>query len=310
MSISRKLPGSNKGRDKALKALKEKDDSLALADKVINAPTRTRLGVIQPLYRGGMQAIGVALSDQADSSATVETQKQIAKMHNSHFIQAFDNGALRGDFSKAHRAHYSLPVGNTTLPRMVTEQEILQVGDNLVSGDATRIVAGGAAMSNPTIAAVQTVVGNFRTSNTAQSNFKDAYDNKLQAVDAMNTEADGVIKKGWDEVETFYNEEPAPSMRRKAREHGVIYISDISLTFNVHIVNNADGTAIENATCELVETGNERTSDPLGNLVITSNITDEATFSAAHSDFVPKEVIVTLPDGQTVFSVEIRMDHI
>jgi hypothetical protein len=310
MSISRKLPTSNKGRDKALKTAKDKNDSLAAADRFLTAATQTRMNNIQSLIRTAMQNSGVALANQVGSSTTVEEDKERAKMHNSHFIQAFDNGAQRGDFDKAHRAHFSLPTGNTTLPRMVTEQEILQVGDNIVDGDVTRLGAGGAAMSNPTTAAVATAISTFRTSNNAQSNFKDAYDNSLTAINNLVPEADAVIKKIWDEVETFYNEETPSSKRRKGREWGEIFISDVEITFNIIIVNNADNAAIENAACELVETNNEKNSGPDGRLVITSNITGSATFSAVHPDFVPKEVTVELPDGQTVFNVEIRMDHV
>src|SRR6187399_1062853 len=167
MGITRRLPTSNKGRDKALKTAKDKNDSLSPGDRFLTPATQSRLNAIQPLVRTGMQNAAVALANQVDSSATVDQDKERAKMHNSHFIQAFDNGALRGDFDKAHRAHFSLPTGNTALPRMVTEQEILQVGDNIVDGDVTRLGAGGAAMSNPTTAAVAAAIATFRTSNNA-----------------------------------------------------------------------------------------------------------------------------------------------
>ena len=75
-------------------------------------------------------------------------------------------------------------------------------------------------------------------------------------MEAQRPEADAVVEKVWDEVETFYNEETPASIRRKAREWGIIYVSDIQLTFNIHAKDSVSNNPIEAVVCELTETGN------------------------------------------------------
>ena len=43
-------------------------------------------------------------------------------------------------------------------------------------------------------------------------------------MNALNGEADAVIKKIWDEIETYFNEEAPSSQRQSARELGVKYV--------------------------------------------------------------------------------------
>jgi len=65
-------------------------------------------------------------------------------------------------------------------------------------------------------------------------------------VAALNEEADGVIKKVWDEVETFYNEEDKESQRANAREWGVVYVTvgQEPATINIELRNISTGTNI------------------------------------------------------------------
>jgi hypothetical protein len=310
MGIRKQTARSHNGRDRAMTRGKEKNDSLAPADRFFTNQTESRLNTHQPLYRSSMQAVGVALANQAQSTSAVAESKETAKMFNSHFVQVFDFGIKRGKYVPAHRAHYQLPVNSDTLPRMVTENEILQVGDNIIAGDATRVTAGGAAMANPTAIEVDTAITDFRTLNNAQSNLKDAYDDAQETLDGMVPEADGVLKKVWDEVETRFNEEEPSSMRRKAREYGVVYVSDIDINFHFTLKNDADNSLLAGVHGELVETGNERDSDAAGRIDITSKITGQATFVFTHPDFVTQEITIEIPDDQTEFTQEVRLVHL
>ena len=71
MAISRKLPGSDQTRDKALTQAKVKNDSIPVANQFLTAPTKTRLNASQPLFRVAMQNRGNALAAQA--GATIQT---------------------------------------------------------------------------------------------------------------------------------------------------------------------------------------------------------------------------------------------
>jgi hypothetical protein len=307
MSISRRLPQSDETRDKALTLAKVKSDSIPVANQFLTAATKTRLNASQPLYKQAMQKRGNALAAQAGATMGVSDAFAKTKMFISHFIQVFNLGVFRGKYLQQHRAFYQLDVTSDSLPPLNTRQDVALWGQRIQDGDAARTSAGGAAMANPTAAEVTAEVTDFVTKNTGQSTLKDDYDNKQEDVAALQDETDKVIKKVWDEVDTFYNEEEMSSKRRKCREWGIIYVSDIELTFNLTAVNTANDKGIENVVVQLLETGNTTTTNPDGKGEIKSTIMDEATFRFTHPDFDLQDIVVTLPSGTTVFEVKAKM---
>jgi len=310
MGISRRLPQTDDGRDLALTAGKNRKDTVVPADQALTPPTIVRLDVIQPGFRAAMLARGSALSGQSGVTDLVNAAKALAKMFISHFFQVFSLGVARGVYPKADRAHYQLDVNSNAVPDMGTEQEVILWGERVKTGNTARLAAGGAAMSNPTEAEVTPTVVDFKTKNNNQANLKTAYDHAQEAVEALHEEADKVIKKIWDEVETFYNEEAAPSKRRKAREWGVVYVSDVPLTFNIHAKDSATNAGIEGVECKLVQTDNIQLTNASGDSVITSTITGSATFRFVHPDYVSQDVVVELPEDETVFAVEVMLVHV
>jgi hypothetical protein len=129
-------------------------------------------------------------------------------------------------------------------------------------------------------------------------------------VEELRPEADASVKKVWDEVETFYNEETITSKRRKAREWGVVYVSDVELAFNFTVKDSATTNPIANVVCELVDTGTTRNSAADGTIQITSTITGSATFSFSHPDYVTSEITIEIPDGETVFTQDVTLVHV
>jgi hypothetical protein len=243
-----------------------------------------------------MQTRGVKLAEQSKHTALVRAAFLEAQIHISHFIQVFDLGVARKKFPKAARAYYQLPASSKKLPRLHREDDITHWGDNLVAGDANRIANGGAAMSNPSIAEVQTVVDDFRTKNLDQSNKKDAYGRAQKEVKKLVPEARKVIRKVWDEVETFYNEHAAPNKRRKAREWGIVYSSDVLLTFNF-VITDVNGHAVDAAIIELDETGNT-VETKSGTAQMKSQVSDFATFIVKHDGFATQKVEKELEVGE------------
>lgn len=222
-SEARQLPNTNISRLMATNAAKAKDTAMG-GSSFLTAATKTRLTTIQGAYQTLYDVIAV----KKQAMVTLTNQKNplaaICKMFNSHFIQVFNLAVERGTFPIADRAFYKLDVRTGNVPEMITDQQITKIADDLIKGEADRVAAGGAAMSMPDIAQVNTAFTNLNAVLMPHSTAIDAYDQALENLDAQNTAADAVIKKVWDEVETFYNEEEAGSQRANAREWGVIYV--------------------------------------------------------------------------------------
>jgi hypothetical protein len=307
---SRRLPISDEGRLRALNAGKTKNDSIPLPNQFLTANTKSRLNAMQLQFQTAMQNRSNALAAQGGSTATVNTAFENGRNHVSHFIQVFNFGVTRNVYPAAHRAYYTLDIGNDRLPQLKTEADVTTWGMRISAGDAARIAAGGTAMSNPTVTDVAAALTAFNTANTSQSGLKDAYDDAQEAVEALREEADKVIKKVWDEVETFFNEETPASKRRNSREWGVVYLSDIDLTFNFTVTDSVTNAPIASVIIDLEETGNTITTDAAGAGQMISKISDECNFKFTHPDYVVQEVNVLLPTGTTVFAVNVALVHI
>lgn len=310
MTISRKLPRTNEQRVRAITTAKEKKDHVLPADMAITSATESRLNSIDSNYNGAMLARAVALSGQSGQLDLFNPSRDGARLFINHFIQVFNLGVTRGVYPKADRGFYQLPLNTDTLPSLDTDANLLLWGERIKTGNAARITAGGAAMSNPTAAEVDTQFQDFKTKFNATNNKKEIYDQSQEAVDGLNGEADKVIKKVWDEVEAFYNEEPDSSKRRKARAWGVVYESDVELTFHFITKESAGHTALSATGIRLIETGNLAVAGDDGKVDMNSTITDEATFEFSHPDFVTARIVVPLPSDTTEFTVIAELVHV
>lgn len=220
---TRQLPNSNITRKSAIDKAKAKDTAMG-AGSFLTTPTKNRLTAIKTNYQNAYNAIAlrkhdmVVLTDQKSGFAGK------CEMNNSHFVQVFNLAILRGVFVKEDRAYYHIDVNSASVPEMENDGQRIQVGSDLITGETNRVAAGGAAMAMPPIADITLARTDLNNILMPHSTAVDAYDAALEAIDDLNEEADAVIKKVWDEVETFHNEEEPSSQRQNAREWGVVYV--------------------------------------------------------------------------------------
>jgi hypothetical protein len=191
------------------------------------------------------------------------------------------------------------------------EQQIIQWGENIVRGEAALVLAGGTPMVNPSAAQVGTEAGNFKTNNSAQGSFKDAYDKAQEAVMKLNKEVDRVIKRVWAEIEAYYSEHSAPSRRRYGREWGIVYVGDVVLTFNFTVTDIITHAPVKKPEIVLLQTGNKRIGNAAGEGIIKSKISaDQATFRFVHPEYKIKEIVIELSEGEKVFNATVELEHV
>jgi len=243
--ITRRLPNSNRTRKAALVNAKQKNDS-SPAENPFSATTVTRLDTYEPLYKAAMLQVNLAASELGDKTDEKLPAEEVARLFISNFIQTFNNGVALGIFPKSHRLLYGLPKESSNLPYLGNERALLTIGENIITGDAARIAKGGAPMAMLDIALFTTKFNAWKDLYIAHSNLTDALDTAREALTALNEEADRVIKKVWDEVETFYNEEVKESQRANAREWGVVYITvgQEEATINIELKSAITGANI------------------------------------------------------------------
>ncbi|MGE0638358.1 MAG: carboxypeptidase-like regulatory domain-containing protein [Bacteroidia bacterium] len=224
-SISRDLPQTFEDRYEALGFARNKRDSIPAANNPLTAATNNRLDAIWLDINTKRTALINAKATYNGNTVAKNTAGAALRLLNSHFIQVFNFGVARGKYPKAHRDYYTLPVEDSPLPDFKKDSDALKWGNYIVDGDALRMAAGGLPMSNPDAVEMNVAKTTFSTLFTNQSTYKDALDNAQEALEAIEPETDKVIKKIWDELEAYYNEETDESRRENMREWGVVYVT-------------------------------------------------------------------------------------
>ncbi len=225
-SITRSLPETYETMLEALGLAVNKRNSIAPAANPLTTATNTRLTNMLTQFNTQFNNIDVAKLAYTGNTPAKEAARINARLFISHFFQVFNLGVARGKYAAAQRSAFHLPVEGDSLPDLTRDADLLQWGKRIVDGDAVRTGNGGLPMVNPDATEVDAAVTAFLSAFTAQSNLKDSLDAQQEALEALWPEAEKVIKKVWDELETFYNEEDDDSRRENCREWGMVYITE------------------------------------------------------------------------------------
>jgi hypothetical protein len=276
--ISRSLPRSNGSRRTALRTgLKQHVN--AGANTVLTNNTATRLTTIEPQYENAINQVLQSEALSADATNAKLKAQFECSIYTNHGLRTVMMAVERGEMPRAVLKLYSLDENGPVLPPLDTEQDVVSAAENFLNGEQARIAAGGAALPMPTAAQVQAKLDDFNkaldTQNTAQTDLK----NKQKVLEDLNPEANAIIKKVWDEAETFYNEEADDTRRSYCRIWGVVYVSDTRISITgvvVHIVNNA-AQAVENFTVKILENDDKTEGKANGLFELKTGLTGPAT---------------------------------
>lgn len=219
----RKLPRTDDQRTAALTTCAAKYNATAAPARLITATQNNTLnGTLSP-WRAGQDALGPALQAQTDATAAALSTFAASVRVNSHYIQVINFAIERGKLPASARSYYQLPITHAEVPDMNTCPDALLWAGRLATGETARLADGGPAMAWPAIGEVTTAATACSAAETAQSIAKDAFDLAQETVGDLRPTVDPVIKDLWDTIEYNLRADAPPSLRRKAREWGVVY---------------------------------------------------------------------------------------
>ncbi len=307
MGISRRLPRADEERTVAINKAKQELGTVIPAEITVTNATKVRLLAMYLAWKGANDNIQIAEFAKTTATALVESTKETAAMFIRHFIMVFNMGVERGVYTAEQRTFFYLDVANDALPAIVSEADITLWGNRIIDGDALRVAAGGAAMSNPTAAEVATAFGNFNTANIDQEVKTADFKAKLLVRTNLREDADAVILKVWDETETFYNELPAETKRDKCRPWGIVYISDVEVTINVEVLKDGTTTPVDGASTNLAESDTTRVANAAGMLQFKTTVADLVTLNTNKPGFVQNTTVVNFVPGQVLYSVTVML---
>lgn len=303
MGTSRQLPRSVESRKAALDNALAKKNNPGAAGNFLTTPTSDRLDAAQAAYTAGYQARNTARYSLHSATPTKQAAFAEARMYCRHFIMVFNLGIARGVYTAAQRSFFGIDVNDDAAPMVTTESDLLQVCNTIITGNVARLAAGGAPMANPTIGELQEKYDAFKNLHESYSNLKDALDTTQEAMDDLQEETDNVIKKVWDEVETFYNEEAIESKRANAREWGVVYVhTGATKTVVIQLAMEDGGELPPNL--EVMLQDEPLPANDEGQAIYNTEMHGELTLQVNGDDIQPYNSIITvLPEGNQTFDV-------
>ena len=220
----RRLPLSTPQREIALRQINDRKAVTPPANLPFKTSTMEQFDLLYPVFKEKVLNIGKTLSAQGGITTKVVKAKRAAQLHQLDFLDALQNAIRRGVFHESVRALYALPVEKRWRPKIQTEADVLEWGENIHDGETKRIALGGAPITFPSLAEVDAATNDFKTKNNQQSNDKYAFDTAQEELADISKKANQLIRRCWNEIETAFDDGDKPSMRRKARDWGVVYI--------------------------------------------------------------------------------------
>lgn len=177
-------------------------------------------------WKNATGAAATALSLQVNAVDAAETLGADLEQNISHFFQVFNLGVARGKFAASDRAFYQLDASQASAPAVTSHADRLTWAQNIVAGEAARQAAAGPAfipMAMPSAAEAGDALTAYLASLEPASNAKDAFEATQKTVQNLRPAADAMILDLWDTIEYNFRHDDASTLRRKAREWGVVY---------------------------------------------------------------------------------------
>lgn len=147
-----------------------------------------------------------------------------ARLYISHFIQVLNMTVVRKEIKAELKQLYGLCPDDFSVPDLTCEQAVEEWGKRIIDGENARLARhGGTPIYNPTIAKVKVHYDLFVEARYNRNCFKQQMQRSLQQLDGMRTEADILITKIWNEVESYFSDYSDDARMTKCKEYGIIY---------------------------------------------------------------------------------------
>lgn len=305
MSITRRLPQTNLGRQLALNTGLGKQNSLSPGVIILNPATVTRLTAETPIYNSGLMSVGSAQAALSNNTVAKDAAIESCRLYTGHFITVFNLGVRRGKYTAAQRAYFLLDISSEAQPDMDSDSNALLWTHRILAGDPGRVAAGGAAMANPDITEVQTQSTAGDSAFSMHSTLADELDAKQEVVESMNDDVDSLIKRIWDEIEAYYGEEEPASKRANARHWGVVYVTEGPPAVLSGLVKDGTGTPRAGATVALPSTGATATTNSEGRYTLSTTTLGTVTLKATYGALPAASAVVDIPEHTDGIDIEV-----
>ena len=165
-----------------------------------------------------------SMSNQVNSNKEYQEIIKKARTYINHFIKVMNLAIQRGDLRPDTPGFYGLTNGNSSIPPLTSEKDIIEWGKKLIEGEARRQRAGRTSLTNPTIAVVKVHYEKFLDAWQFQKTLHKRTADYSSRIAKMRKEADDIIVNVWNEVESTFSNLEEEQKRSEAEKYGLVYV--------------------------------------------------------------------------------------
>lgn len=220
----RRLPNTDASRLRSLKIAYQLGKELPPFKLAFSQGTFQKVQSFLPGFERVVSEHRRTFSQQISKSKDYQQVLRKARMYISHFIQVMNMAVSRGELPPVTRTFYGLGQDDAKIPTLVSEQDIIHWGENIVQGESKRAMKGLSPITNPTIAVVKVWFENFRDAYNSQKTLQKMNSRSMGELNEMRKQADNLVLSVWNEVEEKFKDLPDEMKRKKAMEYGLQYV--------------------------------------------------------------------------------------
>jgi hypothetical protein len=220
----RRLPNTDLARIRAMKASLKKGIAIPPFQLAYSQSILIRLKPFLASFEKAVDDQRKASDLQANKNKDYLKVYKKAQMYISHFIQVLNFTILRGELPAKVRNFYGFDLDSRKVPSLNAEEELIEIGANLIKGEHNRTMNGGSPILNPKISLVSMHYEKFIELHNNQKKLKENSAKANFNVASLRTKADQLILELWNEIEKYFDELEPTEKRKKCEEYGLVYV--------------------------------------------------------------------------------------
>lgn len=220
----RRLPNTDAARIRAMRVALAKGKELPPFKLAYTAGTFVRLQAFLPSFENIYQLQRQSMSNQVNSNKEYQEVVKKAKTYVSHFLRVMNLAIQRGDLRKDTLEFFGMNNGNSSIPTLSSEKDVISWGKLIIEGEANRLRAGRTAVTNPTIAVVKVHFEKFMDAWMYQKTLHKRTGDYTNQIAVLRKESDALIVNIWNEVEKSFSDLSEEEKRTEAEKYGLVYV--------------------------------------------------------------------------------------
>jgi hypothetical protein len=219
----RRLPNTDAARIRAMKTALRKGEELPPHKLAFSSKLFIELRRLFTLFENNINHYRHSVNIQNNKNKDYSETLCKTRIYLTHFVRVMNMAITRGELPAEIRTIFGISVNDSTVPPLISENEIVNWGKKIIESEELRIRQGGSPITNPTIAVVKVWYENFlqalHNNNMQAKKLSDI----VEKNNSLRKEVDNLIFEIWNEVEKSHAAYLDDARKTMNEEYGLVY---------------------------------------------------------------------------------------